>query len=141
MTLQQWRGPDGKWIEVGDSDDVGAEIGCSGKTYRNYVRAKTPHNDPAPGPVTVDLVTRRHLFPMAKIRAWHQRRPGQGDHGGAGARKRWARVRAEKFAAEAAPAADAPSTAEAPAEYADEATQAIVNLAKLHEQDLRRGAP
>jgi hypothetical protein len=133
MTLQMWRGPDGKWIEVGDSEDVGREIGCSGKTYRNYVRAKTPHNDPAPGPVTVDLVTRRHLFPMAKIRAWNGRRPGQGDHGGAGARKRWARVRAEKMAADAA--------AEG-VEYPDQATQALVNLAKLHENDLReRGTP
>lgn len=135
MTLQQWQKPTGEWIEVGDSRDVGAEIGCSDKTYRNYVRAKTPQGDPAPGPVGVDRKTRRDLYDMEQIRAWNKRRPGQGDHGGAGARKRWARVRAERAAADTAPLAP-------PQEYADEATQAIVNLAKLHENDLReRGTP
>ena len=100
MTLQQWQLPTGEWIEVGTKHDVGREIGCSGKTYTNYVRAKSPHNDPAPGPVGVDLKTRQNLYPMAKIRAWNKRRPGPGDHGGTGARKRWARETADRLRAQ-----------------------------------------
>lgn len=84
--------PDGEWIEVGDKDDVGREIGTIGKTYVNYVRWKSPKDDPAPGRVCIHPTTRRDLFPMAMVRAWDGRRPGPGDHTGVGAKRRWARV-------------------------------------------------
>lgn len=96
--VKMWQLPNGEWIEVGDKYEVGREVGCSGKTYTNYVRAKSPAADPAPGPVGVDPRTRRDLFPMERIRAWHKRRPGPGDHGGVGARLRWDRVAAKRRA-------------------------------------------
>ena len=90
MTIRKWRGPDGREIDVGDKDDIGALLGISPKTWRNY-SLKGAATNPAPKPVTVDPVTRRDLWDLAEVREWQAHRPGRGDHGGAGARKRWGR--------------------------------------------------
>jgi hypothetical protein len=79
--VKMWRLPNGQWIEVAYQDEIGAMLRrpVLGKTYGNYVLWKTPKNDPAPGPVGMDVKTRRYLYPVEKILAWDKRRPGPGD--------------------------------------------------------------
>ena len=68
-------------IWVGDRDEVAALCGQPpewGLTYAGYARKGLPKTNPAPTAVTVDVETRRDMYPLDTVLAWDARRLGPG---------------------------------------------------------------